>query len=1435
MRRKREQQKQTTVKTDVEKNKNLPGDDKILNILSSTENQGLINNLLGIGKTLGLTGKQNSNVPPPPPPPPPPATETITSNVQTAATITSSSQTVSQTSTAQLPVMNMISSNVMTSSPWNSQQWASQYNAGVPNFPNFQTMTGVPPPPFSMPPIQMPPPNFTQPPPNFPAIPNFSQPPPGFVNNDSRQNHNIRPSIPSNMQQGRPSPFGLNTSGVADGNSIHNERQNQAGPINNFDSGGHISNFSVNDPVRQKGISTERFGSDGINDQQTKQYRCNDMFNQRNENYKLNGECVSESDQFRREDRNYQERGNNQFNQQKMNLNNDRFVSGNDRFGPGNNRFGITNDRFGSGNDRFGMPDDRFGSGDNRFIAGNDRFGGDRIGGQGSESLNDRFGPNNDRFGPNNEPYGPGGDRFNRNNIDRFEQKDVGDNRRDNFQNASRSFNRNNNQFESPPDKFALELKKLMEKRRAAIDIFKPSYLDSDKSSNVGSLSESFKKITGDSPFIKSTGNQNFGPRGPSNFGPSGQGNFRMAGDFKFQGNPEFGSRGTTGIGRNNSFDSRDASTGITSFRGPNFSPQQVQDFINTESRSNMTNLETDTNTNNENKTESITVTEHTEINNSKSSDQNVDNTQKEDTENHSVQKDILLLEKPPWVDSQLSEDNLLQKDSIKKEEISSGKYDSSEQNLQNTFKEQTEVKQELSNKDGNDDNEKKAEVLPFMGENDPKPEDLNMEPPPELPNLGPISTNELNNDSLQRTDESYETKESSSKSFPNNNNPECFDPRGPFVSTFGPRGMQFRLNAPFLSPKSPNDVRFPIFEPFNSSGPNLYPLGSRGSSDGQFGPRGSNNGQFAPRGPDGQFGPRNGNDGIFGSKGSNDGLFGPRVDNQLGLKPPNNGQFGPRSSNIGQFGPRYDGQLDLRRSNDGQFGLQGLNNRPFVPGRSNDPLFDNRSPCDLQFTPRGPSEGQIRFSGSNDRLFGSRRNDSSYQRSPNNSKVINDGLFPNRFNEKQFDNSTDGCFVVRSSNDTYLNVRGPLNNSNDNSFQSRGQGDRFFDNRQVDVRGIEEIRSKRSLDNNTDSKIHGSSEVSGGGTFDNNEKISIDENMQQGKFDSNDMQNPGWRQIYSKNSFGDIDQRSGRGYSDKSLLGQNETFNQNIANNIERRSPSGGNKCNIPDRRLERGMTDMTVGDYKTLLDSDYTKLDNTDTYLKRSVDNRQSQIRCSTVKEFYIEKQFNYNHGGAGGEKKFIEHIPAKIIDYAHTSRSSIQDHLTPVQCFDYGHGNLKPLVPENEMQPKKDFRNWEENEQNLKEYTERIKNYEYHAGKIEFSRLQGDYKQRRNSEEFIDDRKFEKGERKEKEEYKGKEREDRILFDHTKSDKDQDNRYDKNSTKGNLILNVKNNMFLSIVTTNIMVLKLYIKVDQIYKKFVFKENVFVFMRIQLLNYIS
>lgn len=186
----------------------------------------------------------------------------------------------------------------------------------------------------------------------------------------------------------------------------------------------------------------------------------------------------------------------------------------------------------------------------------------------------------------------------------------------------------------------------------------------------------------------------------------------------------------------------------------------------------------------------------------------------------------------------------------------------------------------------------------------------------------------------------------------------------------------------------------------------------------------------------------------------------------------------------------------------------------------------------------------------------------------------------------------------------------------------------------------------------------------------------------------------------------------------------------------------------------------------------------------------------------EFCVQRQFNYNHGE--GDKKFVESLhftPAKVIDYGHITRPPTMDqHLSSVQCFDYGHGNLKPAVNREQQQqqqyyPKKDFRNWVENEQNLKEYTEKMSNYENtkkYTGKTRNYamnydvRKSMDYNKRKEHDWQSNDKKTDR-EKKENDDRKEKgynpESESRIFernIDNNQSDRYQN---DKNIHKGNL----------------------------------------------------
>ncbi|KAG7197378.1 hypothetical protein KM043_018484 [Ampulex compressa] len=1443
MRKKREQQKQSTARAEAEKSKGLPGDEKILNILSSTENQGLINNLLGIGKTLGLTGKQNTSIPPPPPPPPP----QTTASISTTATLTN--QIASQASVSQISGMNLIPPN-MTVSTWATPQWQMQYSTGVnmTNFPNFQSMSGVPPPPFGTPPGQMMPPNFAQPPPSLPnAIPNFSQPPPGFVANNipQLQNLNVKPPILPNMHE-RP-PFVSKDAGMGMNLLGQNDRPSQSS--NSSMNAGHLKESMMGSDC------FDRDGNRNLPKQHGSQFRP--------DGYKLNEERNSEAEPFRRDDRKFLEHGNNQFGLQKNN-----FGPGNERCMPGNDRFGPGTDRFGLGNNQCGPGSDRYSAGNDRFILGNDRFAPDRFSAGNMDRFglgNDRPGPggdrfdqNNDRFPPGNDRFGSGNDRFGnercgRNNLDRFDQKDIGDGRRDNVGNNNRALNRNN-QYE-PSDELAPELKKLMEKRKAAMDVFKPSFLDSEKSSNIGSLSESFKKIAGESPFASRCGPDfmqrdynvtkgnvplsNFSPRGAPNFCGPRPGNYRTFGndirprepdDCKLPTDSEFGFRGPPGLGQQNSnFHMQDKmqpgfrntpenfgrnvpnSVDVHQRRGNDFEhpestgPQQVQESPVNEGNSMAERIVNNPNLGKDNvllqNVQGFSNKDDGPFDAAQPAKLVEEGKEKQENDGSAIlgddQKEIPLLDKTSWMDASYPEDTLSKtKGSSENEEHnpSAKRDDQTHDPACATSSEENKV-QSADDDIGN----KKSEALPFMGENDPKPEDLNMEPPPELPNLGPVPSecvNDLNtSDSRETSNKLLDPKGTPQKHLPLN--PEFCEPRGIFDAPFGPRGMPFRPNSPFsFGPRGLNDARFPMFGP-------RPPFTFNNTVGGPSRPQLPTDRQMMFSGP---------------------------PDVQLGPRPPGDGQFNSREHINGQFGSRNfnDRQFRQRVPGDGQFGPR-MPNRNFAPCRSNDASFDGRSLDDTQFGGRGPGEGAFGYAPPGDRFFGARRGNDGppNQRSlnepgcgaknPNDIQSANRNLKdspfgPRGFEDRKFEpmGSSEGYCESQGTNEKHFGPRSSIGVTNDSSFFTRNRGDGQYNNRSsFPARGPADFRPKEQLDGpacsslnnegaNQGSLMHGAfkgegnkglhsateSDIGGNSRSDldrstkpdASDKVQAQPNMEQAReFGLNEMRRPGWKQAYSQNNFGDVDQRSG--YNPNSL---DKFSNESAISSMEDRSFLSNRSGTLGDKsRLERSTVDASgnssVVDFKTgyrepLAETTTAKFNNSDMFVKRSTENRQSQMRGSLNKEFCIEKQFNYNHGG-NVEKKFVEHVPAKIIDYGHASRSSIQDHLKPAQCFDYGHGNLKPVVPDYKPQPKKDFRHWEESEQNLKEYTEKIKRYEYSIDKKDLRKLT-EYNQRREMDWMTESRRCDR-ERRDKDSHRRRDynNEDKMFV--RASDKDHDDR--------------------------------------------------------------
>ncbi|XP_063978325.1 uncharacterized protein LOC135163087 isoform X2 [Diachasmimorpha longicaudata] len=510
MRKKREAQR---AKLEAEKKKNMAGGEKILNILSSSENQGLLNNLLGIGKTLGLTGKDQSGELPQAPILPTPATQPqMTTQGQTAPL---------------LPIMPD-----MSQSPWPNQSWSGQYNMGnnapVPGFGSFPQ----PPPTLSL----------NNPPPMLPTMtgfnqPNavntgvsFSQPPPGFNPGFTGMNSQMNPnnSRDGSRGQGRheDGPSNLNQD-LRDNNQQN--RFNDRGPNDQY------RGYDQFDRDGPRGMNSGRMNQgDGRGD------FSNDRFDRGGRNFGSGGRNDFRPDSYAPQDR---------FNDQK--------AKDQDRFGSNRGPYGSNfdrgpQDRFG-GDGRFNSGNDQFNSGSNRFNDDKERFGGNR-------SMSDDRSMPGDRLGPN-------GNRFN--SLD-------GNDRRDNFGPNSRNFGKND-RFDAPPE-ISPELKALMEKRRAAQDVFKPSnsFLNSEKTVNTfESLGESFRKITGDTPFLsrdRSGDRGRMSPHGPSSrSGPFGGGSNIGPGQVPLSRSGPFGG-GPNNSGPDHGLTSRSGPFG----GGPNSGPDQA-------------------------------------------------------------------------------------------------------------------------------------------------------------------------------------------------------------------------------------------------------------------------------------------------------------------------------------------------------------------------------------------------------------------------------------------------------------------------------------------------------------------------------------------------------------------------------------------------------------------------------------------------------------------------------------------------------------------------------------------------------------------------------------------------------------------------------------------------------------------------------------------
>lgn len=1407
MRKKREQQKQAAAKAEAEKNKNIPGDDKILNILSNTENQGLINNLLGIGKTLGLTGKQNISASLAPPPPPPPMPETTSS----------SNQPVTQ-GMQQIPSqLNMIGSTVPNWS--NQQQWGNQqYNSRM-EAPAYGLGMSTMPPMLSTPDIGLPQmisSNFAQSQLNMPnnITPNFSQPPPNFLNNDRTQLQNVKAPGLTNIND--CPPFGSVDSSSMDKCFMHpNDRSSHS-----FDG---QSNFKRGDQ--------ERFGRD---------YTNPNLHEQEFKSSPDNFDKV-EAQHFRRGDRNYNDFENNQLNSQNnFNLGNDRFGPAKDRFGPGNDHFNSENNRFGSmGSDRFTSGGDQFGPNKDRPGPGSDRFSNEwfrpegdrfRLGNDRIEIDKDHRGPGNDRF-PDNERFGSdrfvsgeeqfasgtnrfdskdrffsGNDRFGSNNepfrsndrFGNFDSKDSADNRRDNFGTNTRGFTRSSSLSSSnelPP-----ELKKLMEKRRAAGDVFRPSFVDSDKF--TGSLSESFKKITGHSPFKNSFDFQ----KNPNHneAASSGSSSFQLpSSDLDQISTSSYGSRGHF-FSHEPPFKRR-----LDNFAKPN--PVDYNERgKNTEIRPHpsqfqLTNIQP----------QDVKHSENIETIDADSSLQTNDVADAKDTKAMQVDE----------INSSIEQSNIVSSNDLKDNGKENKVINNDNSLQQDDKKHDDQIQSNIESTNESNNGIKKPESLPFMGENDVPPVDLNIEPPPELPNLCPISTN-------------------SNQNMPPNLNKD-FDSKGPadnqfdmrFNNNFDSKRMEFKSGVPFeprgppmFSPRGPRAFLIdPLPGPFLSQGSMDVQLGPQGPKDGQFGlnissesrfnPRRSNDEQcsdqdyndelsehsssekFNPRGPIdesfGQFGPRPLMNTKFGLRGPIDRQIGPRGPIDLPFSPRNPGPFGPKGNNM-QFGPRgVNDRLDSRTMSERPFGLRGPNDGSFGPRGPSNTFFSTRS-FDSQFS----SMGSNKFDKANEAPFDKRPFDNSGSFSFSDEKVgfqkSNEDLTSPRGSKESI--QIGSC----DSNDTLLQRN--LKNFNEGRFESRDSNSGSFAS--SDFKGPMNDSTNANFPPPSDSLLNRDDNLRRKNTCIRKEQFEDNIFAKKARYES-----PKSTDEFNRNC------------PDRNIEMQKENTSEYIGSDFNKKEtvPCSGLNDNWKDKfdnvqrpdaeqynidknisstfdeksRSERTMIEPKVGNFKSQYGESTTESDFQSKYASNLL-----MKRSRNDEEFCVQKQFNYNHGE--GDKRIVESLhftPTKVIDYGHMSRASIvEQQLSSVQCFDYSHGNLIPDLQQHHY-PKKDFKNWVENEQNLKEYTEKMSNYEsmkekyigktrnYKNNAMNFDmRKSVDYNIRKEHDWQLNNDKKTDGEKKENDDHK-----ERGYYPESESrsferniDNDQSDRYqsDKNVHKGNLI---------------------------------------------------
>ncbi|XP_044009212.1 uncharacterized protein LOC122853052 isoform X2 [Aphidius gifuensis] len=1270
MRKKREAQR---AKAEAEKKKNLQGGENILNILSTTENAGLLNNLLGIGKTLGLTGKEAENK----------QSTQQQQQQQPAATTTTTTTTEANMQNTPMGISGVppTMTSDMNQHAWAAQQWAAQYNMvnmSMPAYSTFQT-------PMVPPPIVPPSTgiqqntnvaDFNQPPP-----PNFTQPPPGFPVN---------------------SMFNNNNSGLQD---VKNTQDQNKPP---YQSDNDFSKSSYQKDTYDQSDNSNKFNNQFDSDDRRRMSSSNDRYRGNNDSFNRDGPGRMDNDS-----------GNNNNNRNNNNFSNDRYNNQRDRsqnrdFG-GNNRGNFGNDNRNDSfdnRDNFGgnrsMNDDHFNRNDrNRFdepsrFDEQNRFGGDRNDRNFNRNRsNDRFGNDNNRFNndDNNDRFNMSSDRFG-SSANKFDSGNS--NQQDRWNKDNSNVNRGSgrtSRFEQKQqnDDITPEIQKLMEKRRAAGDVFKPSFgnfstVDEPKNNAAGSLGETFRKIAGDPPFLPRE-RPDFGRKSPGrhSFGPGSDSNRFRGGDDDSQ--------------------SRD----VDSFRssGPgNFRSS-------------------------DNFSHSSPIVDNSRSRRSRTDDFRPGNFGRDMEHQDRFQSKIPPLEIPPWMDSQLMPSLLSGKNSeFGGSQLSENTNKFSDRDTDDRKNKKDTDKLTPSLLDSQNiiqpfDVPRKSDDLPFMGKNDPKPEDLNMEPPPELPNLGPIKPPPLlarddnilpfdnrSRDSLNNRPGLLETP------FGNRSMPpvvsqgtrelgpafEVFNTRNNDlpVGNFGPRDAGPGRDLPFnfgargpgsCGPRDLDDFGPRGLDNFGPGGPDNF--GPRGPDN--FGPRGPDN--FGPRGPD-NFGPRGLDN--FGPRGPDDfgpcgpDNFGPRGPDNFGPRGPDD--FGPRGPN--NFGPR--GPDNFGPCGPDDFGSRGPDN--FGPrGPDN---FGPRGPDN--FGPRGPDNfgprGPDNFGPCGPDDFGPRGPDNFGPRGPDNFGPRG----PDDFGPRNLDNfgprGPDDIGPRGIDNFPPFGPRGPdnFNRQEPNNFGPCGPdnfGPRDFPDRPFGPPDVHPLRGPDDLPLNRESNMSNNTPNGPRGSIPSllSFKIEPPPILPDALIDNNSMDRQPMRPRRDELDRPPIDINPVEKNVRPPLLPDPRDFPSHI--DLDRdigRSPLLPNR-GCDDRMFRR--PDQSIISGKPPIDNILPPMDYQDNEFSRRPDGHR---REEPTRNFCAGKQFDYNHGARA---EVLDHyVPSKVIDYGHVRIPTMQDYrILPSQSFDYAHGTIKPIVPEHKIYPKIDFNYWLDNEHNVNEYNEGMRMYQ------------------------------------------------------------------------------------------------------------------------------